>query len=424
MARRLKGGTRLYLKNGRFYAYLRDLGGGQEALKPPGSRYATTDPDIAAALLAKRVKELEAERRGLVLLGPGKDVRLDRFIAHHLEEKAKVGKVSEGWLAAAELRFRRALEHFGAGKPVAAISVADMNAYRDELAKMPGRGGKTMSGGTQRHHLNDMSNLFRRAQGEGVVPPGWNPVASMMEKPSAARNEARWLEPHEAALILEAARRYKPDRKKWSGPVFEAVATMLLTGGRRSEVLGRAVDDVSFERRAITFRPHPWRRLKTQQSHRSVPLFPQLEEILRAYLDGPKAPKGKLLFPTKNPLALANAEDGVEPMITDLRAPLDEIAKAAGWAEGEIRTKMFRHSYCAARLQTLDRGAPVSEYTVAREMGHGGHSMVRRVYGHLGDVRHRSEVVEYRPDMISRIPNARMREAFTRRLRLVRGEAA
>ena len=48
------------------------------------------------------------------------------------------------------------------------------------------------------------------------------------------------------------------------------------------------------------------------------------------------------------------------------------------------------------RLQTLDRGAPVSLYTVSRELGHGSEEMVRRVYAHLGDVRHRSEVVEFR----------------------------
>jgi hypothetical protein len=30
---------------------------------------------------------------------------------------------------------------------------------------------------------------------------------------------------------------------------------------------------------------------------------------------------------------------------------------------------MFRHAYCAARLQTLDRGAPVSTYSVGRELG-------------------------------------------------------
>ncbi len=57
---------------------------------------------------------------------------------------------------------------------------------------------------------------------------------------------------------------------------------------------------------------------------------------------------------------------------------------------------MLRHTYCAARLQTLDHGAPVSPFTVGRELGHGGDAMVRKVYGHLGEVRHRAAVVEYR----------------------------
>ena len=44
----------------------------------------------------------------------------------------------------------------------------------------------------------------------------------------------------------------------------------------------------------------------------------------------------------------------------------------------------------------LDQGALGGVYTVAKEMGHGGESMVRRVYGHLGQVRHRADAVEYR----------------------------
>jgi integrase len=68
----------------------------------------------------------------------------------------------------------------------------------------------------------------------------------------------------------------------------------------------------------------------------------------------------------------------------------------AGWQAGDIRSRALRHTYCASRLQTLDAGAPVSLFTVAREMGHGGDSLVRRIYGHLGDVRHRAEAVEYR----------------------------
>lgn len=48
--------------------------------------------------------------------------------------------------------------------------------------------------------------------------------------------------------------------------------------------------------------------------------------------------------------------------------------------------------------QTLDQGAPVLAWTVANQMGHGGRSLVDRVYGHLGEVRHRSEFVEFRLD--------------------------
>ncbi len=83
-------------------------------------------------------------------------------------------------------------------------------------------------------------------------------------------------------------------------------------------------------------------------------------------------------------------------MLTDFRKLLDAVGARAGWKAGEIRSKMFRHTYCAARLQTLDGGEPVSTYTVGKEMGHGGDAMVRKVYGHLGQVRHRAAAVEYR----------------------------
>lgn len=83
-------------------------------------------------------------------------------------------------------------------------------------------------------------------------------------------------------------------------------------------------------------------------------------------------------------------------MLTDFRKLLDAVAVRAGWKAGEIRSKMFRHTYCAARLQTFDNGAPVSIYTVAKQLDHGGDALVKRVYGHLGQVRHRAEMVEYR----------------------------
>lgn len=83
-------------------------------------------------------------------------------------------------------------------------------------------------------------------------------------------------------------------------------------------------------------------------------------------------------------------------MISDFRKALDAVAERAGWKAGEVRSKALRHTYCVARLQTLGRGAPVSQFVVGKELGHGGGALVKRVYGHTGEIRHRAELVEHR----------------------------
>jgi integrase len=247
-----------------------------------------------------------------------------------------------------------------------------------------------------RHHLNALSNLYRRAQEEEVVPPGWNPVAAMMEKPAARRLEARWLEVPDAALFLKAARTL-PGRSSElrADLVHPLLATFLLTGGRRAEVLGLEVADVSFTRGTVTFRPNQWRRLKTATAARVVPLWPQLREILDRYLSVRTASVVLHDAPTSN-LLFPSFRSGAEGRLVELRKIFDRVAIRGGWPIGAIRSRALRHTYCASRLQTLDGGAPVSLFTVARELGHGGDSLVRRIYGHLGEVRHRAEAVEYR----------------------------
>ena len=83
-------------------------------------------------------------------------------------------------------------------------------------------------------------------------------------------------------------------------------------------------------------------------------------------------------------------------MIRDLRKGMNAVTTRAGWKPGEITLKVFRHTYTSVRLQTLDRGAPVAPWTVARELGHRSTEMVERVYGHMGQVRHRGEHVAYK----------------------------
>lgn len=361
-----------------------DAGGGREALIAKGEKLATTNPDVAERLAAARVEELERLRRNRSILGT-LGATLGDYAAHHLVMKARAGRVGRQHLVALEQRLRVAIEHLGADTPLDAIGTREVRAFMNDLANKSNRKGGTLSGGARRHYLNALSNLYVRAQEEGAVAPGFNPARALMEKPQARREEARWMEVDQAALLLEAARLYRPKRPDAAtAGIYPIVATLLLTGGRRSEVLGLDVDDLSFDRRTVTFRPNRWRTLKTLTSHRVVPLWPQLELILREWVFERDAPLGGLLFPGR---------DG--GMVRDLEKQLDAIGQRAGWKAGEVRAKALRHTFCSTRLQTLDRGAPISPYTVAREMGHGGLRLVERIYGHLGDVRHRAEVVEY-----------------------------
>lgn len=383
---RVRGGVRRAYADFRSYA---DVGGKQEALTPPGASAATADPDEAEALCLKRLAELKDRRPRGIAGVPARtslgDCARDYLVAKAGEVNGRTGEpITEQWMEGEELRLDRALQHFGKDRELGAIDVDAARGFDAWLR------GQSLSGGTRRHHLNTLGALYRYAGERRLVTPGHNPIALWRKKPAARRVEARWLEVPDASLLLEAARIYRPRREKGGRrPIafaYELVATFLLTGGRESEVLGLEVSDVSLDRGVVTFRPNTWRRLKTATSHRSVPLWPQLREILERYLV--ERPPSRLLFP--------GHWRGREATITDFRKVLDAVAERAGWKAGEVRSKMFRHTYCAARLQTLDQGAAVSPFTVGRELGHGGSALVHRVYGHLGEARDRSAVVEYR----------------------------
>jgi len=388
----------------RLYADFRDyadVGGRQVALKPPGSKQATTDPGVAEVLCAEILRELEARRRGIVLapsaLERGAGSQLKPFASKHLIAKKKSGRFTNDYLGQVEKHLGRAVEFFGSARVLVTIKPdPDVKKWIEALRKLDNGRGGTLSDKTVRDHLNSLSNLYRRAQEAGVVPIGYNPPQVLMEKPQPDRGrEAAYLEVHEAAIFLEACRQDRPPRDKHAVPyLYELVATCCLTGGRWSEVAGLMADDVNFERRTVTFRPNLYRkRLKTANAARVVPLWPQLAEILGDYVPNLRGP---LLFPQRG--SPFRPVDNVRKSLD--RAATSEVCKAPTgaprWKDGDIRSKMFRHTYCSARLQTLDHGHPVSEFTVSKELGHGGTSLVRRIYGHLGDVRHRAEVVEYR----------------------------
>ena len=411
MARKAKKkniGPHRFLRGNRWYADFRGVGGRREPLAEPGSTWGTKDEEIAEVIFLKRLTELQDEKRGK-LGAKRKDcsTTLAELVQHHLLKKNQAGETSYSHMRNLEQRLAVALTYFGEGRDPRTIEPAEVGVWADALAK-----DGTRTPGTVRHYLNALSGLYKRAQ-EGLwVGTGYNPVAAMMEKPSGWRRaEAVFMEMAEAALYLEAARlvggqdRLMPglagNRVRAMPGWYPTVATFLLTGGRQSEVMGLDVGDVSFDDREIHFRPNAHRGLKTLTSVRTVPLWPQLREILQEWMYGGETPRTSgLLFPA--------AAGG---MVGDLRKSLDTTAKRCGIEGGELRTRRFRHTYCSARLATVQRilkpgGDPndenawdyieVSKFQVQKEMGHGGSQLVDRIYGHAQRSPIRSDVVEYR----------------------------
>jgi len=286
----------------RLYADFRDFsdqGGGQEALRPRGARYATTDPEEGRQLAEARLKEL-VEKEAHVPNGGAMGRALSSVIHHHLRMKAASLEGTPQWLGNVEVHLTAAADYFGDDLDLSTLQPADVEEYAVWLNEQPNGRGGTLGSGSVIQYLNSLSNLYRRAISMGLVGMGKNPVANMHRKPKVVRVKTPWLEVPELSGILRFAfEEFKPRREDLAFPLFpQVLATLALTGGRETEIYGLRTVDVNFERGIIRIEPNEWRRLKNDRSERPVRLFSQLAEILHAHLTGPHAPQGDLLFPS------------------------------------------------------------------------------------------------------------------------------
>ncbi len=155
----------------RAYADFRSLGEGREALVAPGEKLATTDPAVAEALYARRLAAYQQATLRAVH-GLPEPVRLAAYARDHLTKKAAAGKVTHQALAADQRHLERACAFFGAERSLSTIDVPAVTAW---MATLRDRG---FGNDTILHHLHSLSNVFRRAQAEGRVPLGYNPVSA------------------------------------------------------------------------------------------------------------------------------------------------------------------------------------------------------------------------------------------------------
>jgi integrase len=370
----------LYQKNGRFYGDFRafkDVGGGQEALKPEGDRVATKDLRVARTLA--RIEELRRLREAG--LSGEHDLRfLGPFVDYHLACEAKRKGATEQEIGQLEHRLDAAIEYFGEDTLLRSINTKWLQEYvlsLSERVRWQGRenpGTEPIKAGTQKKYMSTLSKLFRRARAIHVLPSHHRPFSDLMELPEAEDVDTEWLDAPTAALLLEAARLYRSKRSDLALPCpYTIVATLLLTGMRPAEGLGLLIEDLDFGRKAVKVRQNRYRGLKTRGSRRIVPLWPQLERILKDYLHRRGNPTEGLLFPSpKSP----------GRPVKNIKRLVAELSLRIGY-DGTLTPKVFRHTYCAARLQTITGGRPVPRLQVAHELGHQKTDMVDRVYSHF-----------------------------------------
>ena len=417
----------------RYYGDFRDfkaLGGKQEALCPPGSSRATTDLTVARRLVGARLKELQ--RRQKNSLPTTTHLTFDDLVVHHLEKKAVVEGRTVQWLGNVQVHLEAAAAFFGHERALVSITREDIGNYVLHLCKLPNGRGGVMSAQSVTHYLNSLSDLMEEAILKGEIQS--NPVTGA-KRPRINKTLTPWLEQDESVTILRYAFcEWQPSRADLAIPHLPyLLALYFYTGLRETEATGLLISDINFDRSTIRVEQNMFRRLKTPTSERVVPFFPHLRELLSEYLNSETRPRGPLLFPSL---------EGPDRMITDIRKFLDQmpmperlirpvtpkehaaeekrrasaIARLEGRRRGpkpteslqellepipstvvcSLRTKMIRHTYCTARLQTLDRGEPIAPFTVARELGHRDTKMIDKVYAHLGNFRARGEHVDFR----------------------------
>ncbi len=216
-----------------------------------------------------------------------------------------------------------------------------------------------------------------RAIGDDAVRDGRmarNPFATV-RRPRVMSREARFLEPHQVNLLLEAAR----------GSRYEPLFHFLVhTGLRRGEALALTWDDVDLEERLVRVRGTLARvngdlRLlepKSAKSRRTIPLSGPAADVLIAVRERTEAERNRAaqLWVQSGHVFVTDIGEPCEPR-NALRA-LSAACRRAGLDGVGLHT--LRHS--AASVMLSER-VPLN--VVSQILGHSGISITADVYGHI-----------------------------------------
>ncbi|MDY7091811.1 MAG: tyrosine-type recombinase/integrase [Acidobacteriota bacterium] len=193
---------------------------------------------------------------------------------------------------------------------------------------------------------------YLKAYFEWCVRAGYlaeNPV-SPIEKPRLPQSLPRCLSHREARQVLYAARHASWPTELQRCRSEAMVATFLMTGVRRAELLRLEVADLSFRAGTMTIRAGKARK------DRTIPLHPQLVPILLGYLEEKGRQKRESLF-------LFSSMRSEKPLTAkNLYAILERVARKA---RVKFTPHMLRHTFGRELVE-----ADFNVYKLKEVMGH------------------------------------------------------
>ena len=207
--------------------------------------------------------------------------------------------------------------------------------------------------------------------------------ADGVKLPKKNRAERRVLTPNEQTLFIETAKQY------YQGDAF---ILMLGTGMRVGETLALTWDDISLEKAEVRINktqaeftdPHaetPKHQIthgtpKTLSSYRTIPLLPQLVEMLKAHQEKQEADAKEMGSAYADTNLVFCTRFGTSILICDMQKKIKLITMKAG-LEG-VHTHTLRHTFAT---RGLENGIPLK--VMQELLGHSSLSMTADLYTHV-----------------------------------------
>jgi integrase len=295
-----------------------------------------------------------------------------------------VEEAGEDWIRSAEVekreaatitQYRQLARHISTriGKlRLASLTTPRVNSFRDDLLA-------TMSQAMARKVLVALKSLLRDAQRRGSVRQN---VALGIKRIDADKRGKKRLKIGEDIPSMEEIRAIIAAMPERWRPLL---LTAIFTGLRSSELRGLRWEDVDLKSGELHVRQRADRynvigAPKSKAGHRSVPLGPEVRNVLREWrLKCPRSELG-LVFPT--------GTGGIDRH-SDIVRRFKSIVRKAGLTDAEGKPKYtglhtLRHFYASWCINPEDRGGQSLPPKVVQErLGHASIVMTLDTYGHL-----------------------------------------